>query len=62
MFDTTDVQRFVLSSIGALLLSAACVVGAVGPAKAGSAPTLTERRAAPETVLSCSPAIPLKLQ
>lgn len=35
--ETSDIQRFAVSSIGALLLSAACVVGAVSPAKAAEA-------------------------
>jgi len=33
-FDTIDFQRIAVSSAGALLLSAACVVSAVGPARA----------------------------
>lgn len=33
-FDKSDLQRFAVSSVGALLLSAACVVAAVGPARA----------------------------
>lgn len=33
-FDTTDFQRIAVSSAGALLLSAACVIGAVSPARA----------------------------
>lgn len=33
-FDTIDFHRIAVSSAGALLLSAACVVGAVGPARA----------------------------
>lgn len=33
-FDTIDFQRIAVSSAGALLLSAACVVGAVGTARA----------------------------
>jgi TonB family protein len=36
-FDTSDIQRVAVSAIGALLLSTACVVGAVGPAKAATA-------------------------
>jgi outer membrane biosynthesis protein TonB len=36
-FDGTDMQRFAVSSIGALVLSAACVTAAVGPAKAATA-------------------------
>ncbi len=35
-FDKSDFQRFAVSSIGALALSAACVIGAVGPAKAAT--------------------------
>jgi hypothetical protein len=30
----TDLQRFAISAIGALLLSATCIVSAVGPARA----------------------------
>jgi len=42
--DVTDIQRLAVSSVGAILLSTACIVGAVGPAKAAtpeiaSAPT-----------------------
>ncbi|WP_380874867.1 hypothetical protein ACFB49_01840 [Sphingomonas sp. DBB INV C78] len=33
-FDAIDLQRIAVSSAGALLLSAACVIGAVGPARA----------------------------
>ena len=33
-FDKSDLQRFVVSGIGALALSATCVIAAVGPAKA----------------------------
>lgn len=33
-FDTTDFQRIAVSSTGALLLSAACVLGAVSPVRA----------------------------
>ncbi|SNS82988.1 TonB family C-terminal domain-containing protein [Sphingomonas laterariae] len=36
-FDTIDFQRIAVSSAGALLLSAACVMGAVGPARAAEA-------------------------
>lgn len=39
-FDTTDIQRFAVSLIGALVLSTACVLSAVGPAKAASASPL----------------------
>ncbi len=35
--DTSKIQRFAISSFGALILSTACVVGAVGPAKAATA-------------------------
>ena len=62
MFDTTDAQRFAVSSLGALILSAACVMGAVGPAKAGAAFSASERQATQESPRACSPAIPLKLQ
>ncbi|WP_157219767.1 energy transducer TonB family protein [Flavisphingomonas formosensis] len=33
-FDKSDFQRFATASVGALLLSAACIVGAVAPARA----------------------------
>ncbi|SDD21483.1 hypothetical protein SAMN05444678_110120 [Sphingomonas sp. YR710] len=33
-FDKSDLQRFAVSSVGALILSTACIVGAVGPARA----------------------------
>jgi len=33
-FDKTDIQRFLVSAIGALAVSAACVGAAVGPARA----------------------------
>jgi hypothetical protein len=35
--DKIDYQRIVISAIGALILSTACIVGAVGPAQAASA-------------------------
>ena len=35
-FDKTDFQRFAVSTVGALALSATCVIAAVGPAKAAS--------------------------
>lgn len=35
-FDTSDIQRFAVSSIGAIALSAACVIGAAGPVKAAT--------------------------
>ena len=34
-FDKKDFQRFAVSTIGAITLSAACVVAAVGPVRAG---------------------------
>lgn len=41
--DTTDIQRVAISSLGAIILSAACVMSAVGPARAadGNAPLTT---------------------
>jgi hypothetical protein len=33
-FDKTDIQRFLVSAIGALAVSATCVGAAVGPARA----------------------------
>lgn len=41
-FDKVDMQRFAVSSLGALALSAACVIGAVGPAKAASPRTVAD--------------------
>ena len=38
-FNTTKFQRFAISSVGAIALSAACVFGAVGPAMAASPAT-----------------------
>jgi hypothetical protein len=35
--DTTDIQRFAISSIGALILSTTCIAAAVSPAKAAEA-------------------------
>ncbi len=35
-FDKSSIQRFALASVGAIALSAACVLGAVGPAMAAS--------------------------
>jgi hypothetical protein len=36
-FDKTDMQRFVVSGVAALAMSATCVFAAVGPAKASIA-------------------------
>ena len=36
-FDATDLQRFAISLIGALILSTACIVGAAGPVRAENA-------------------------
>jgi hypothetical protein len=33
-FDTSDLQRFAVSTIGALILSTACIVAAAGPVRA----------------------------
>jgi hypothetical protein len=33
-FDKTDIQRFLVSAIGALAVSATCIGAAVGPARA----------------------------
>lgn len=38
MFNKSDIQRFVISSVGAVALSATCIIGAVGPAKAATVP------------------------
>ena len=40
-FDKKDFQRFAVSTVGAIVLSTACVVAAVGPAHAGSPAPLT---------------------
>jgi hypothetical protein len=42
MIDKTDIQRFVVSSMGALAVSATCVIGAVGPAKAATPLTVSD--------------------
>ena len=34
MFDKTDLQRIATAAVGALVLSAACIVGAAGPVRA----------------------------
>lgn len=45
-FDKKDLQRFVVSTVGAIILATTCVVAAVGPvhaadiSKAGSAETI----------------------
>jgi outer membrane biosynthesis protein TonB len=41
MFDKTDLQRFAVSTVGALALSAACIGAAIAPAKAAAAPLTT---------------------
>jgi TonB family protein len=38
MFDTSDLQRIAVSSLGAIAVSAICIGAAVGPAKAATAP------------------------
>lgn len=35
-FDKIDLQRIAVSSVGAMALSAACIVGVAGPARAGT--------------------------
>ncbi|WP_162875653.1 hypothetical protein [Sphingomonas crusticola] len=35
-FDKTDMQRFLVSGVAALAMSATCVFAAVGPAKAAT--------------------------
>jgi hypothetical protein len=41
-FDKSDLQRLAISGVGALALSAACLVAAVGPARAATvAPAAT---------------------
>jgi len=35
-FDKKDMQRFLVSAVGAIAMSATCVFAAVGPAKAAS--------------------------
>jgi len=39
-FDRTDVQRFAVSALGALALTAASIVAAAGPARAATADTI----------------------
>ena len=41
-FDKSDMQRFVVSGVAALAMSATCVFAAVGPAKA-STPTAAQQ-------------------
>jgi len=36
-FDKTDMQRFMVSGLAALTMSATCIFAAVGPAKASAA-------------------------
>ena len=36
MLDRTDLQRFAVATLGALILSAACIAGAASPAKAAA--------------------------
>jgi hypothetical protein len=40
--DKIDYQRIAISAIGALILSTACIVGAVGPAQAATAKLATQ--------------------
>jgi hypothetical protein len=40
--DRIDYQRIAISAIGALILSTACIVGAVGPAQAASIAPATQ--------------------
>lgn len=57
-FDKTDIQRFLVSAIGALAVSTTCVVAAVGPAKAAdrSAPlTVTQWQAKVESRIENMP-------
>jgi hypothetical protein len=35
-FDKTEMQRFLVSAVGALAVSTTCIFAAVGPAKAAS--------------------------
>lgn len=46
-FDKSDLQRFAVSSVGALILSTACVVGAIGPARAAELAPLSPVAQAP---------------
>jgi hypothetical protein len=51
-FDKSDFQRFAISSVGALAVSAACLLGAVGPAKAGTPMTATQWQQQVESKIS----------
>ncbi|WP_404712470.1 TonB family protein [Sphingomonas sp. MMS24-J13] len=51
-FDKSDFQRFAVSSVGALAVSAACLFGAVGPAKAGTPITAAEWQKQVESKIS----------
>jgi hypothetical protein len=43
-FDKTDVQRMVVSTLGAFALSATCILAAAGPVKAADlAPTTVQQ-------------------
>jgi TonB family protein len=51
-FDKSDFQRFAVSSVGALAVSAACLFGAVGPAKAATPASATEWQQQVESKIS----------
>lgn len=53
-FDKSDFQRFAVSSIGALAVSAACLFGAVGPAKAATPVSTSEWQQQVEAKISNS--------
>jgi len=42
-FDKTELQRFLVSAVGALAVSATCIFAAVGPAKASSPTVATSQ-------------------
>ena len=41
-FDKSNFRQFAISALGAVAMSAACVVGAVGPAKAATASPIAQ--------------------
>lgn len=46
-FDTSDLQRFAVSMIGAFILSTACIVAAAGPVRAAEPAPQVQIAAAP---------------
>ena len=46
-FDISDLQRFAVSMVGALILSTVCIVAAAGPVRAAEPAPQVELAAAP---------------